>query len=360
MFSTCVFCHASLGANEVIEHFPVGRRLAFDAERGRLWVVCPSCERWNLSPLEARWEAIEDAERQYRDTTRRVATDNIALARLRDGLELVRIGRPLRPEFASWRYGDQFGRRRRRMWGYSAAGVAVVGGAIVAGPLVGVTMVGLTQAVNFGNLAWHYWVPSATVRDASGDWLRLSRADLFKAKWRHTADGGVNVEFRHRRWKNADGVLARLGVRGRPQGRKETAVLSGVHAIDAIGQLLPALNRGGGRAREVEDAVRVVEDAGDLRRVFDTAGTSARRSTLDVMAWTGETSSPDALVALRRPVRLALEMALHEEEERRAMAGELGALYARWEEAERVAKISDSLLLDDVTDDTPPRVLRER
>jgi hypothetical protein len=34
-------------------------------------------------------------------------------------------------------------------------------------------------------------------------------------------------------------------------------------------------------------------------------------------------------------------MALHEDDERRAMASELGALYARWEEAERVARIAD-------------------
>lgn len=103
MYTTCLFCHASLGANQVIEQFPVGRRLAFDPERGRLWVVCPKCERWNLSPFDTRWEAIEEAERQYRNTRRRVATDNIALARLSEGLELVRIGRPLRPEFAAWR-----------------------------------------------------------------------------------------------------------------------------------------------------------------------------------------------------------------------------------------------------------------
>ena len=58
MYSTCIFCHAGLGSNEAIEHFPVGRRLAFDAAKGRLWVVCSACERWNLSPLEERWEAI--------------------------------------------------------------------------------------------------------------------------------------------------------------------------------------------------------------------------------------------------------------------------------------------------------------
>lgn len=37
-------------------------------------------------------------------------------------------------------------------------------------------------------------------------------------------------------------------------------------------------------------------------------------------------------------------MLLHEEDERRAMAGELGELYARWENAERIAKIADGEL----------------
>src|SRR3954470_1281380 len=137
MYSTCLFCSGSLGHNEAIEHFSVGRRLAFDAAKGRLWVVCRKCERWNLTPLEERWEAIEECERAFAETRRRVSTDNIGMARLSEGLELVRIGAPQRPEMAAWRYGDQFGRRRRR---YIAllAGAAVVGGAIVvAGPVAG-------------------------------------------------------------------------------------------------------------------------------------------------------------------------------------------------------------------------------
>jgi len=64
MYATCLFCHSGLGKNEVVEEFPVGRRLAFDAANGRLWVVCGACGRWNLSPLEERWEAIETCERR--------------------------------------------------------------------------------------------------------------------------------------------------------------------------------------------------------------------------------------------------------------------------------------------------------
>ncbi|HEV7594825.1 MAG TPA: hypothetical protein VGO33_07495, partial [Gemmatimonadaceae bacterium] len=112
-----------------MEHFPVGRRLAFDAAKGRLWVVCRKCERWNLTPVEERWEAIEECERAYRGTKLRASTDQIGLARLSEGLELVRIGQPLRPEFAAWRYGDQFGRRRRKQLmktGAIAAALAVL------------------------------------------------------------------------------------------------------------------------------------------------------------------------------------------------------------------------------------------
>src|SRR5689334_24350641 len=137
MYSTCIFCHSSLGANEVIEHFPIGRRLVFGAARGRLWVVCRRCERWNLSPLEERWEAIEDCERLFRGTRLRVSTDNIGLARVADGLELVRVGEPLRPELAAWRYGDQFGRRQRRTVAYAGLGIAAGVGIVVAGPIIG-------------------------------------------------------------------------------------------------------------------------------------------------------------------------------------------------------------------------------
>src|SRR5690606_1488819 len=36
LYSTCIFCNGALGTNEVLEDFPVGRRIAFDAARGRL------------------------------------------------------------------------------------------------------------------------------------------------------------------------------------------------------------------------------------------------------------------------------------------------------------------------------------
>src|SRR5690606_37297137 len=103
---------------------------AFDSAKGRLWVVCRKCERWNLVPLESRWAAIEEAERLFRSTRARGSTEQIRLARVKEGTELVRIGQPLRPEFAAWRYGDQFSRRRRKAL-FMGAGTAAVAGTVV-------------------------------------------------------------------------------------------------------------------------------------------------------------------------------------------------------------------------------------
>src|SRR2546423_1042640 len=119
MYSTCLFCHADLGSNDSIDTLAIGRRIAFDALKGRLWVVCTTCGRWNLTPLEERWEAIEQCERLFRSTRLRVATDNIGLAQPHYGFELVRIGKALRPEIAAWRYGSKLLSRAHTVAGYA-------------------------------------------------------------------------------------------------------------------------------------------------------------------------------------------------------------------------------------------------
>ena len=110
MYSTCLFCHGHLGTNEAIEHFTVGSRLAFDAKKGRLRVVCAKCARWNLTPVEERWEAIEECERLFRDTHVRVSTAQVGMARLREG-----IGRRnITPSTGSFERSKRHGARPRR------------------------------------------------------------------------------------------------------------------------------------------------------------------------------------------------------------------------------------------------------
>ncbi|HXN75658.1 MAG TPA: hypothetical protein VN876_03410, partial [Gemmatimonadaceae bacterium] len=181
MYSTCLFCHTDLGANEAVEHFPVGRRLAFDAAKGRLWVVCRKCERWNLTPIEERWEAIEECERSYSETKLRVSTDQIGLARLSEGLELVRIGKPQRPEFAAWRYGDQFGRRRRKSIIQGAAIVAGVATIPFLGPALGISLGGfgglIFQVANLSQSAYRSRRVVARVHDSNRNLLVVRGLD---------------------------------------------------------------------------------------------------------------------------------------------------------------------------------------
>ena len=56
----CLACHRPFPGNDVVEHFPASRRIAYDPERGRLWAICDGCGRWTLAPIETRWEALEE------------------------------------------------------------------------------------------------------------------------------------------------------------------------------------------------------------------------------------------------------------------------------------------------------------
>jgi hypothetical protein len=355
MYATCLFCNGDLGRNEALEHFPIGRRLAYDAARGRLWVVCRHCERWNLTPLEERWEAIEQCERMYSGTRLRVSTDNIGLARLREGLELVRIGRPQRPEFAAWRYGDQFGRRRRRHLMYSGLGAAAVAGIVIAGPATGFIAGGswgLWQVAN----SLHNLYQARRVR------LRLKLPGLEEPaviRKRHLNDarlvgapdvGTWQLHVAHERIEEArfrQGTLRGKTSPSLDAGARELTVLSGDDALRAAGQLLPKLNAAGARAPQVQDAVRLIEEVGDPADLFAIQAERGRPG-----ARSRRTRARGLVIGeFPMEVRLALEMAAHEETERRALEGELALLEDAWRDAEEVAAIADDMFLPEGTTD---------
>lgn len=127
MYTDCVSCDRDLGRNREIPRFAVGRRLAFDRDTGRLWVICPHCEEWNLALLETRWEAVEACERIAAEAEARVSGDVISVAVTRGGLELLRVGGFGWDEIANWRYGRVIRRRRRWALGMMVALVAGVG-----------------------------------------------------------------------------------------------------------------------------------------------------------------------------------------------------------------------------------------
>ena len=321
MYSTCMFCNKPLGANQVVETFPVGRRLAFDANRGRLWVVCPKCERWNLSPVEERWEAVETCEAIFRGTRVRVSSENIGLAKHPEGLELVRIGEPLRPEFAAWRYGDQFGRRRKRAILYGVGGVVVIGGVVLSGVAAGVISAGvLGQSGSFFNMFVNGRT-LAKVKAADGTVLKLKNPDLQHAR----------VEFQGDEWAFV------LGKKKKKEHRFE-----GEEAQKVAEVVVSRINRSGARQGDIQDAVRLLDELGSPEAVLRAAAQAPTRRGKD---------GNGRVALVSAPTRLAVEMALHEEQERRALEGELWLLERRWREAEEIAGISDSLLLPEGTED---------
>lgn len=320
MFSTCIYCHRPLGTNAAIEVFPVGERLAFDLLKGRLWVICPTCGRWNLTPLEERWEAIEWCERRFRQERARVHTANIGLTRVPGGLTLIRIGPALRPEFAAWRYGDTFDRRRRLAWTLDIA-------------------------------PWRFyreWLRAIRVPQDNGKCVEVIHADL--------SDTELVEAPEPEGW----GLLLRSA-----SGR---SVFTGWAARRALGAVLPLANERGASPNEVTGAVTLLgrdTHPEELFRRIARASTALRGSyDRDRALYNRERNYPNApidprgtlplppvdragLLQLPATERLALEMALHEETERRALKGELHELELAWREAELVAAISDNLLVPD-------------
>lgn len=344
MFSTCLFCHGQLGKNEVVEHFPVGSRLAFDSARGRLWAVCPHCRRWNLSPLDDRWNAIDECERLFRATRARVSTDNIGLAPLPSGVDLIRIGEPLRPEFAAWRYGSQLQWRRRRA-GIAAGvmGAAGVAAAAVAGPAVLAAAAPLMGQALIGFMVPLWVVPGMVAVDVADHWqwervaLRVPSPQGRKltVRVKHLWESAYYTD------RHSDELALRLVHDGgvtRYEGNK---------ALFAGGRLLARANWLGGATGLVQRAVRQIDDTGDADSfLHKTASRFSRFHGRRIMASYRRIGA----MSLVPVERLALEMAVHEESERRALDGELARLAEEWKEAEEIAAIADDMFVTPTLD----------
>jgi hypothetical protein len=374
MYRHCIFCLSSLGANEALESFPVGSRIAFDAWKGRLWAVCPKCMRWNLAPIEERWEPVEEAEKRFRDARLRVHSENIGLAKLPDGTRLIRVGQALPGELAAWRYGAELLRRRRRgliVGGALGVGLIAYGGLFAAGVLGGAA--GL---INFVNLGLQYRASRKLVHRLSaeesptGAPLEIRRYQLSGARITPGAgDGDVALHLPH---------AFDPAPRRRADGRvvwspPEPLVLTGPAARRVLARAMVYANERGASKSRIEEALRIIGDAGGaepfLRGVAGRAPTLGLPAVLDFRAASvslrslrgalrGELvparptepqpgrAARDPQARLSRPEALAFEMALHEEAERRALEGELAQLEAAWREAEEIADIADRLPSD--------------
>jgi hypothetical protein len=312
MFHTCAFCNAPFDGDGGPSGLGVGRRLAFDEWRGRLWVVCSRCSRWNLTPLDDRLERIEAVARAAGDGRGRViaATDQVALIRW-ERYDIVRVGKPLRVELATWRYGERLRtRQRERMKVVIPLTVAAVGLGIVANVAAG---------GGLGVFVWnlHRLVDQAYIGIVGNRKVLLAEPPI-------CAHCGGLMQLRARHVQHArvvpDAHAEVAVVLSCPQCRREGAQLTGLDAVQVLRQGLTYLNVTRSGRRRAEDAARVVDQVGGPDRLLHDV---ARRAL--------------TLRSLRPERRLALEMAVDER-------AEVQELERQWREAEEIAEIADGTL----------------
>ena len=116
----------------------------------------------------------------------------------------------------------------------------------------------------------------------------------------------------------------------------------GDKALSAGGRLLARANWLGGAGRLVQRAVAQIDEIGDADGFLNmTADRFSRFHGRRIMAKYRRVGA----MSLMPVERLALEMAVHEEAERRALDGELTRLADEWKEAEEVAAIADDMFV---------------
>jgi hypothetical protein len=321
----CLLCAAPFEANESLEHLPHGHRFAFDPSRGRLWAVCRHCRRWNLTPIEARWEALEELERLTRDRAKVLAqTDNIALLRA-GNIDLVRVGRAERAEEAWWRYGRELTGRRERFRKVSFIGTVAAGTAIAGGWATGA----------FGWLgAYLIWKHGQGKATASYRWLRFG-----SVAWRGVAPClHCGHELRTIRYDQRDRLVFMhdAGHGGLVVGRR----CPRCHHSPREGQVLDA--RAAERVARRVLAYHHFSGASEKRVIAATKAIEAAGSPAGfARAVLGDGRSVNLL---ERTAAVGLEITANEAAEQRLLEAEVAELDAMWREEEQIAAIADGEL----------------
>ena len=312
MYRTCAFCNGTLDGDGGPSGLGVGRRLAFDEWRGRLWVICGKCARWNLTPLDDRLERIEALARAAGGGGGRVlaATDQVALIRWQ-AYDLVRVGKPPRVELATWRYGERLRQRSREKakivvpLTIAAVGIGIIAN-VAAGGGLGVVVWNLHGIAEWayvqivGNRKVAFVEPPICAHCGSFMHLRA----------KHVQHARLVKESR------ADLAL----VLSCPSCHQEGAMVTGLEAAQVLRQGLTFLNATRSGRKKATDAARVVDQTGGPDLLIQEV---ARREL--------------TLRSLRAERRLALEMAVDEQ-------AEVQELERHWREAEEIAEIADGTL----------------
>ena len=216
------------------------------------------------------------------------------------------------------------------------------------GALVGISLT--TAAMQWGLVAVlgrRLWLPRRVLHTAAHGPRAVTCGDAKATRVRVDEQGGVSRTLASRPVVLAPIPLGCLGGHHLWIGGART---ESAHGADETSRLLPSLlgasylETAFGR-QQIDAAVDVMVE--HVHRAPMEPGEAAVRLLTNPALGIGRPSDfPNGRPLDSTPlqVRLAAEMALHEDDERRALAGELGALYARREEAERIVRIDDAKL----------------
>jgi hypothetical protein len=327
----CLFCHRPFDEGWRFGSLPPAWRLAFDPGRDRIWVVCDSCFRWNLWPPEDQGGAIPALERVVKDRGQILArTENVTLLAIGE-MMVLRVGNAGFQERAYWRYGREVLAREQaylsrgaKISAYAYAALAAVAESVGLGDKnfkvrfeEGFT----ADVLRWRRFGWAAWFGRLRC-PSCGSYLRAARFDL--SWWFYPM-------------LDEAGSLA-LGVpcpRCDPWTPEKVYHLQGYEAESVLRRVLAYQNITGAGERDLEAAVREVEEAGAPERFLESVGKAS--------PFLRELSFPQAV---------ALEIALNEGMERRALEREARALEFMWRREEELARIMDEEL--------DPRGLRSR
>ncbi len=319
----CLFCHSPFAEGWRFGELPPAWRLAFDSDRGRIWVVCDSCYRWNLWPPEEQGAALMALERVAADRGQVLArTENITLLAV-GNMILIRVGEATLHERAWWRYGRDVLTREKafrsagaRLSAYAYGALAAVAESVGLGDRnfkvrfeEGMT----AEVLRWRRFGWAAWFGRLRC-PSCGSYLRAARFDL--SWW-----------FCPR--LDEDGNLA-LGVpcpRCDPWTPEKIYHLKGYEAESVLRRVLAYQNITGAGEQTVEEAVRQIDAAGSPEAFM--------QASLEDGPFLRELAFPQAV---------ALEISLNEGVERRALEVEARGLEFMWRREEELARIMDEEL----------------
>jgi hypothetical protein len=345
VYTRCLRCDKSLGTNSEIPHLRVGRKIAFDTTRGRLWVICSRCGQWNLTPFEGRWEALEECDRLAAGAEARSAGQDAGLAQTTSGLELLRVGGMRGSDIANRRYGLRIQRRQeRQLWTLMPLLALAVPAGVGAWRISGAGVAGVYSSMITAALALSFWRrpprPWMTFVDDEGQRHVLWPWQLSQVRLERVARERPVL------------VVPRMRDELRLTGRKAAAVLASLlpkfNGTDCATIALPAVLARVANAEKA--ATRAPRTPGRAERRRRRASGQPlvppppRQRAWEHLAY----DVPVHAVSTALPeYRLALEIAVTEEMEQAALESRAEALTEEWRDEEEVGAISDDLLLPD-------------